>query len=123
MTQYLLTIYQPDGPPPPADVLGPIMRDVAAFIEETKTAGVWVFNGGLLPPTPSAATVVRLQDPTKRGEGELLITDGPYVEGKEHVGGFVIVEAPDLDGALTWATKLGRVLPLPIEVRPFRDRD
>ena len=118
MKQYLLSIYQPDGPPPPSDFLEPVMRDVNAFIEEAKTAGAWVFNGGLHPP--STATVVRLQDPTRRGDGELLITDGPYAEGKEHVGGFVVIRAADLDGALAWASKLARVLPLPIEVRPFQ---
>ena len=111
MTRYLLSIYQPDGAPPAPEVLEPIMRDVGAFVAETRAAGVWVFNGGLHPP--STATVVRARD------GELLMTDGPYLEGKEHVGGFVIVEAPDLDAALDWAGKLARVLPLPIEVRPF----
>lgn len=119
MRQYLLTIYQPDGPPPPPELLDPIMRDVDAFIQEAKDAGAWVFNGGLHPP--STATVVRLQDPSHRGDGELIMTDGPYAEGKEHVGGFFIVRAPDLDGALAWASKLARVLPLPIEVRPFQD--
>jgi hypothetical protein len=122
MKQYLLTIYQPDGPPPPPDFLGPVMADVDAFIQETKDAGVWVFNGGLHPP--STATVVRLQDPSHRGahaDGGLLMTDGPFVEGKEHVGGFIVVKAPDLDGALAWAAKLARVLPLPIEVRPFQE--
>src|SRR5688572_10921630 len=122
MKQYLLSIYQPDGPPPPPELLDPIMRDVDALVQELKAAGAWVFNGGL--HSPSTATVVRLQDPTRRGhhgEGELLMTDGPFVEGKEHIGGFLIVNAPDLDGALAWAAKLARVLPLPIEVRPFLD--
>jgi hypothetical protein len=109
---YLLTIYQPDGPPPPPEVLEPVMREVGAFIDEAKASGAWVFDGGLHPP--STATVLRLRD------GELLTTDGPYVEAKEHVGGFVVVRAPDLDVALAWARKLARVLPLPIEVRPFQ---
>jgi hypothetical protein len=112
MKQYLLSIYQPDGPPPPPDVLQTIMRDVGALIEETKAAGAWVFNGGLHPP--STATVVRLRD------GELLTTDGPYTEGKEHIGGCIIIKAPDLDAALEWARKAARVITLPIEVRPFQ---
>jgi hypothetical protein len=113
--QYVLSIYQPDGDPPPPEVLGPIMRDVDALVQEAKAAGAWVFNGGLHPP--STATVVRIRD------GELLITDGPYAEGKEHVGGFLIVRAPDLDAALEWGRKLAQVLPLPIEVRPFQGED
>jgi hypothetical protein len=112
MKRYLLSIVQPDGPPPPPGFLAPVMRGVEAFLEETKAAGVWVFNGGLHPP--STATVLRLQ------EGEVLLTDGPYVEGKEHVGGIVILRLPDLDAALEWGRKLARVLPLPIEVRPFQ---
>jgi hypothetical protein len=114
MKQYLLSIYQPDGVAPPPEFLGKVMQDVAALIEETKAAGAWVFNGGLHPP--ETATVVRLH------EGELLTTDGPYAEGKEHVGGFLIVRAPDLDGALHWARKAARVITLPIEIRPFRER-
>jgi hypothetical protein len=75
---------------------------------------VWVFNGGLYPP--DAATVVRHKD------GETLITDGPYAEAKEHIGGFLIVKAPDLDAALEWARRTARAIPsLAIEVRPFRD--
>jgi hypothetical protein len=121
MKQYLLSIYQPDGEPPPPDVLAKVMRDVNALVEETKVAGVWVFNGGLHPP--STATVVRLQ------RGEALITDGPFTEGKEHIGGFLVVKAPDLDSALEWARKLAQaltvkmadsVVSLPIEVRPFQ---
>ncbi|MGH7287951.1 MAG: YciI family protein, partial [Myxococcota bacterium] len=109
--QYLLSIYQPESRTPPPEVLDRVMRDVNALIEETKAAGVWVFNGGLHPP--STATVVRLQD------GDLLMTDGPYAEGKEHVGGFLIIKEPDLDSALEWARKMARVITLPIEVRPF----
>jgi len=113
MNLYLLNVIEPEGPLPPADFLAKVMRDVAAFEAEVKAAGAWVFNGGLHPP--SASTMVRVKD------GETLITDGPFAEGKEHVGGFVIVEAPDLDGALAWAKKMARAIPLPIEVRPFRE--
>lgn len=112
MKQYLLSIYQPDGETPPPKVLEKVMRDVNALIEETRAAGAWVFNGGLHPP--STATVVRLKN------GDLLTTDGPYAEGKEHIGGFVIIKAPDLDSALAWARKLAQVITLPIEVRPFQ---
>lgn len=114
MKQYLLSIYQPDGDPPSPEVLEPIMRDINAVKQEMKAAGVWVFNGGLHPP--STATVVRMQD------GEVLTTDGPYAEGKEHLGGFTVVKAPDLDAALEWGRKLARAIRLlPIEVRPFED--
>jgi hypothetical protein len=89
------------------------MREVFAFIDEAKAAGVWVFNGGLHPP--STSTVVR------HDRGEFLVTDGPYVEGKEHIGGFLIIKAPDLDAALEWARKMAKILtPLSIEVRPFQ---
>ena len=113
MKRYLLSIYQPDGDPPPPAVLEKVMRDVAALVQEIKASGAWVFNGGL--HAPSTATVVRLRD------GEMLMTDGPYAEGKEHVGGFLIVKAPDLDAALEWGRKATRAITLPIEVRPFQD--
>jgi hypothetical protein len=115
MTNYLLSIYQPDGDPPPPEVLEPVMRDMAVLTEEMKAAGAWVFSDGLHPP--STATVV-----TARG-GEAVMTDGPYVEGKEHLGGFVIVSAPDLDAALDWGRKLAAASTLPIEVRPFAGHD
>src|SRR5436190_13419695 len=106
MKRYLLSIYQPDGPPPPDVDLEKIMADVGTMIEETKAAGAWVFNGGLHPP--SSATVVRVQ-----GE-DVLVTDGPYLEGKEHIGGVLIVDAPNLDAALEWSRKAARAIGLPI---------
>jgi hypothetical protein len=112
MTDYLLSINQPDGPPPPAETLKKIMADVTAVQIELKAAGAWVFSAGLHPP--STATVIRVQD------GESIMTDGPFVEGKEHIGGFVIVAAPDLDSALEWGRKLARATTLPIEVRPLQ---
>jgi hypothetical protein len=112
MTQYLLSVIQPDREPPPEVDLEQIMRDIAAVNEEMKAAGAWVFSGGLHPP--STATVVRLQ------AGEVLMTDGPFAEGKEHIGGFTIINAPDLDSALEWGRKLARAITLPIEIRPFR---
>ena len=113
MKQYLLSVIQPDGDPPPPEVLEPIMRNVRALQREMQAAGVWVFSGAL--HAPDSATVVRLQG------GEILMTDGPFAEGKEHVGGFTIVQAPDLDAALEWGRKAARATTLPIEVRPFRD--
>ena len=114
MTSYLLSVYQPEGEPPPSVDLDGIMREVDAVDREMRDAGVWVFAGGLHPP--STATVVRAEG------GGTLMTDGPYAEAKEHVGGFTIIEAPDLDAALAWAGRLARATTLPIEVRPFQDR-
>jgi hypothetical protein len=113
MKHYLLSVIQPDGIPPPDDVLRKIMQDVVAVREEMTSAGVWVFAGGLHPP--STATVIRPKD------GELLTVDGPFAEGKEHVGGFSVIKAPDLDAALEWGRKLARATTLPIEVRPFKE--
>ncbi|MDI3407126.1 YciI family protein [Streptomyces cavernicola] len=112
MQQYLLSIYQPDGAPPAPEVLDPIMRNVEAVNAELREAGAWVFAGGLHPP--STATVLR-------GKGEeILATDGPYVEGKEHLGGFTVIRAEDLDAALEWGRKLAAATTLPIEVRPLQ---
>ena len=113
MKQYLLSIYQPDGPVPAPEVLQKIRGDLDALNREIKAAGAWVFAGGL--HAPSTATVVRHQD------GDLLLTDGPYAEGKEHLGGFTIIQAPDLDAALAWGCKLAGATTLPVEVRPFQD--
>ncbi|HWB36592.1 MAG TPA: YciI family protein [Rugosimonospora sp.] len=111
MTQYLISVYQPEGTPPPPEVLDKIMADLDALHAELKAAGAWVFTARL--HAPSTATVLHNQG------GEVLTTDGPYLEGKEYLGGFTIIEAPDLDGALHWAHRMAEVLPLPLEVRPL----
>ena len=113
MKRYLLSIYQPDGPTPPADALAAVMQRVDDLTSEMNTRGAWVFAGGLHPAT--SATVVRVE------RGETLITDGPYVESKEHIGGFVVIQAQDLDDALEWGRKLAAATTLPIEVRPFEE--
>jgi hypothetical protein len=115
MTRYLLSIQQPDGAPSPevAERLPQMARDLETIVGDLKRAGSWVFDGGL--HAPSTATVLRLDN------GEVVMTDGPYTEGKEHIGGLVIVEAPDLDEAIGWARRFAEVIGLPIEVRPFAD--
>src|SRR4051795_12647500 len=106
MTQYLLTVVEPsEGEAPEPEALDRIMKDVGEVDQEMRDAGVWVFAGGL--HEPGTATVLRSAD------GDVLTTDGPYVEGKEHVGGFTIIEAPDLDAALEWGGKLARATTLP----------
>ena len=120
MTQYLLSVYMTgDEADWSEDEIQKIYGQVDEFNAEVKAAGAWVFAGGLHPP--ETATVVRVKD------GDVLVTDGPYVEGKEHVGGFTVIDAPDLDAAMGWARKLSQALALPghatgmaVEVRPFQ---
>jgi hypothetical protein len=114
MPQYLLSMYQPDGPIPSPDVLAEAMRKLDVMNTDLQAAGAWVFTGGL--HDPSTATVVRMQD------GELLMTDGPFTEAKEHLGGFWVIDVPDLDDALGWARRASEATTLPTEVRPFRSR-
>lgn len=114
MKQYLLSVcYPAGGTQPPPEALQRIMRDVGAVHEQMQAAGVWIFGGGLAPP--SSATVLRNQN------GDIVITDGPFIESKEQIGGFSILKLPDLDAALDWARKLARAIGTPIEVRPFMD--
>ena len=113
MKHYPLSVITPEGDPPPPEILEPIMRNLDTVNQELKAAGAWVFAGGL--NAPSTATVVRLQD------GEVLTTDGPFAEGKEQIGGFWVIQAPDLDAALAWGRKAARACIVPIEVRPFQD--
>ncbi|MCI0155130.1 hypothetical protein KNO15_00235 [Leifsonia shinshuensis] len=111
MSQYLLSVYQPDGPIPEPEVLAAIGEDLDRLNDEMRAAGAWVFSNGLLPA--ASATVLRPDG------DEVLVTDGPFAEGKEHLGGFTIVDVPDLDAALAWGRRLAVASTLPIEVRPF----
>ena len=115
MQQYLLSVQLVDDgtTPPSPEALQPTYDSVNNFNSELQASGTWVFAGGLHPP--STATVVRVAD------GEVLTTDGPFAEGKEYIGGFWVIAAPDLDVALAWAAKATRACGAPIEVRPFED--
>ena len=112
MKQYLVSVYQPDGPAPPPEILDKITADIEAIRAELQDTGSWVFSGGL--HAPSTATVLRPKD------GDVLVTDGPFAEGKEHLGGFTILKAPDLDAALAFGRRYAQATGLPIEVRPFQ---
>ena len=113
MKQYLLSVYHPEGGIPEPEVMDKIVADVDALNAELRQAGAWVFAGGLHPS--STATVVRVEGP------DVLITDGPFVEGKEHIGGFWVIRARDLDAALEWGRKATLACTVPIEVRPFQE--
>src|SRR6478609_12185757 len=111
MQQYLLSVYQPEGPMPDQEFQDQIQQNLDELNAQMRAADAWVFSGGL--HSPSTATVVRA-----KGD-EVLTTDGPFLEAKEYLGGFTIVQAPDLDAALEWGRKLTLATTLPIEVRPF----
>ena len=116
MTQYLLSVHH-DGSEDFAgmtpETMQAMFEAVDKFNAEVKAAGAWVFAGGLTPPT--SATTVRVND------GDLLITDGPFAETKEYLGGFWIIEADDLDAALAWAEKGAVACSGPVEVRAFQE--
>ena len=114
MPQYLMSVHTVEGRPlPSAEEMQDAYRRVDAFNSELQESGAWVFAGGLHPP--ATATVVRVQD------GQVLTTDGPFAEGKEHIGGFWIIRATDLDAALALAAKATVACAEPVEVRPFAD--
>ena len=114
MKQYLLSVYMVEGEEPPSDeAMQQSMKDVDALNQTMQKEGVWVFAGGL--HEASTATVVRQQD------GEVLTTDGPFAESREHIGGFWVIKADDLDAALAWAKKATVACRAPVEVRPFHD--
>src|SRR5580700_1177620 len=114
VTQYMLSVYNIDGDPTPTpEVLEASGRDVDALNAEMVTAGAWVFAGGL--HDRSTASVVRVKD------GAVVTTDGPFAEAKEHIGGFWVIKADDLDAALAWARKATVACISPVEVRPFQD--
>ncbi|HSZ49573.1 MAG TPA: YciI family protein [Streptosporangiaceae bacterium] len=114
MRQYLLSVYPVESDPPASpEAMQKVYDDVDVFNGEVQAAGAWVFGGGLHPP--ATATVVR------RRAGELVMTDGPFAEGKEQVGGFWVIAAADLDAALAWAARATEACGHPVEVRPFEE--
>ena len=114
MTQYMFAVHMVEGEPVPSDEeMQKAFRQVDEFNKEVMESGAWVFAGGLHPPT--SATVVRVQD------GDVLTTDGPFAETKEQLGGFWVLEAPDLDVALRLAAEGSKRCNRRVEVRPFLD--
>jgi hypothetical protein len=114
MPQYLLSMVQPsdDRLVPPPDVLDRIMAEVGRIRDGLAARGAWVFGNGLQDPS-TAATV-------RQADGTTIVTDGPFVEMKEHLGGVTIIEVADRDEAVAWARRYAEATTLPIEVRPFR---
>jgi hypothetical protein len=117
MPKYLLSAHSVEGKarePMTDEQMRETYTRVRALEDEMKSAGAWVFGGRL--HQPASATVVRVTG------GETLTTDGPFAETKEHLGGFYIIEADDLDGALSWASKTAACVDTAIEVRSFWDQ-
>jgi hypothetical protein len=113
MTQYLLSVYMSEGDEaPPADEMDRIYKAVDDFNEKVRSAGAWVFAGGLEPIEAATTVDGTTSDP--------IVTDGPFAESKEYLGGFWVIEAPDLDAALTWAKEGSAACAGKVEVRPFQ---
>lgn len=112
MKLYALNMIQPTGEKPPPEALDEVMAKLGEVRRDLEAQEAWVFGRGL--HDPEASTVVRLRD------DEVIATDGPWTEGKEFIGGVMIIKAPDLDAALKWAARYVRVTGLPMEVRPFQ---
>ena len=116
MSQYLLSTYAVEGEVPGApetpEAMESFMKRVVALEDEMEASGTFVFGGAL--HGPNASTVLRSD------AGDVVMTDGPFVEAKEHIAGFYIIDAEDLDVALAWARKVVNAIGHPIEVRPFR---
>jgi hypothetical protein len=118
MTQYLLSAHSVEGEvrdPMTVEQMQQSYQQVSSLETEMKSARAWVFAGRL--HDPATATVVSVSD------GEVLTTDGPFAESKEHLGGFYVIEVEDLDAALAWASKVSAAVKAPIEVRPLADLD
>ena len=114
MNQYLLSVHssaEANCEPPPPEAMQEFMQKIDALETEMKSRGAWMFSGRLTEP--ESATVVR------DANGKAVMTDGPFAEAKEHIAGFYVIQAADLDGALSWATKVTQCIGKPIEVRPF----
>lgn len=118
MPTYLLSVYGDEAEfaaqQADPELIAQLYADVEKFNQRVRDAGAWVFAGGLYPT--SSATVVRASQ-----DADVITTDGPYIEAKEHLGGFWIIKAPDLDAALALARDGSAACQGPVEVRPFQD--
>ena len=116
MGQYLLSTYaverEGSGAPSTPEEMKAFMERIVALEDEMEATGTFVFGGAL--HGPDASTVLRA------GGSDVVMTDGPFVESKEHIAGFYIINADDLDAALAWGRKVVGAIDHPIEVRPFR---
>lgn len=109
--QYLVAIQHPNGYD--GSLEGPeMMRDIDALNDEMLAAGIRLFVGGLYGPERAKAL-------RKQSDGQVMVTDGPYLETKEHIGGFWVLECASLDEALEWGRKAVIACRVPVEVRPF----
>ena len=114
MSQYLLSVHMVEGEEAPSEeATQAAYKAVDEFNEKVQQQGAWVFAGGLHPA--DTATVVSTT------KGDVLVTDGPFAEAKEQLGGFWVISAPDLDAALKWAAEASAACAAPVEVRPFQD--
>jgi len=116
MAQYLLSAHSVDGvvqEPMTQEQVMDVVQKVYALEAEMKSNGTWMFGGRLADA--DTATVVRVQN------GSVMTTDGPFAESKEHLGGFYLINAPDLDAALKWASRVTEIVGAPIEVRALVD--
>ena len=113
MTQYLLAVHGTvNDPEPDMEAMQPLFEAVERFNEKARDAGIWVFAGGLQP--------IDVSTTVDNTGAEPIITDGPFAEAKEWIGGFWIFELPDLDAALAWATEASQACAGKVEVRPFQ---
>lgn len=113
MTQYLMSVWHPDGDAYAPDNVDEIGADVDAFNRQITDAGQWIFGGGLQPAASASVA---------RAEGdEMVVTDGPFVDTKDVMGGFWILEAKDLGEALELGRRAAKACHAPVEVRAFHD--
>lgn len=109
--QYLIAIHRPNSYDPSSESEA-MHRDIDALNDEMVAAGIRVFVGGLLPISDAKAILAQ-------PDGEVRVTDGPYLKAKEHVGGFWVLECADMDEALRWGRKAVSACRAPVEVRQF----
>jgi hypothetical protein len=117
MKTYLISLFSPDGPPPEDLDLSRVMADLEVVNADIRAAGGWVFAGGLADQ--GSATTIRKSDAV----ADAVLTDGPFIEAKEHLGGLSIVRSDDYDSVLGWAERIAGATGLPVEVRPFQGDD